>query len=1469
MSPEGHDPARNPLPAKRFRENYESAIQVAEIERLISDLRARRGELRLPDHPAVDARWRYAEEMHANADSYKTGKEWAVAGDTLEVARMKLQEAFEADRQAVAGRERSEELRRRLDSIRWTDHPLCRDLKKKLDAILAKDGGRWMAAWRSSDLEPAERLLAEADSILGVAEIRNVEAAESIELAAAWRRIEETMPGDRSLDHRIAPEIEERRQRCRTAREAHDRGEFERSLAVWRMDLDPIAELLQKDRSVAEEAASARRQFDQSIGRRPRNRPLSNQLSDGLRMLVVEADGAEECVKRGEYLEAARTLKDAAQRVGRLVADDLEAFAEAEAAREAFVEFETAGRLRRSVWSQRVAEFEAIRTLAVEASGKRDAGDFKGATSDWKEARRRLGVALGEDASHHRESIVALEKFRRKFKSMPARLLDRSVRTDVERLVRRESTLVDWLADGKFSEVEDAVARSVGSLDRLLQDDARLHRMAIEARDDAHAFDVDLPEDLDPAVQSSLRSSASEIDAIELEARQAFDLGEYEDAASTWKRWKDQRVVFGEKAHEEARRFDTRRRRRLVLRGVAIAAVTVIVIAGAVEGFARYRLGGLRAGFEAMVTTSIEHPGLVAERQSLGARLDSFGSGSMVVAPDWFRDHAELDRRLQGLERSIMVAGDLRERLDAQSRDLMPGVVVPDSLASRIDARASSLGEAGDRWDELDFEASERLLADIESTTPPLEVQLAEATRIREAIDALPKGPELPEADGIDVTELIERFDSARVAAERHWNELEFESAAARIEDAQRLLADTALSIRRLQADSSRIVFAEIWHAADNAARKAAADEDDVDEVDRLDGSAAKWFEIEKFEEAQADWNRAADLARITLARGAEGANALAVARRNWEGREKQPDWTLPQKELANRFDVARQKALEASELEEDGRVTKATSVYIDANTRWNQANAEARKRVTDAWNTLDSDVDDIWVMDKAIKLLLEIEPGNIRLEEAGQKMAFRKGTPRDGMRLPYPLTDGESIDLVYIEPGIHSVGDPAPDRDVVEDRDYRRIRISRGYWISATEVTQAQYEAVMGVNPSRLPGDRLPVTNVSWVDACVFAGRIKAVSGLDRSGEAIRYQPRLPTEVEWEIAARSGERHADFQRPLEQLAWYDGNSAGRPHPVGGLADNGDVPGLPESGINDALGNVSEWCYDYHSEDWLDHLVDDDPGGPRTGDARTIRGGSFLGGRDEVALTFRRPLATNAAASDVGFRLVLSSVVSPEQITADERLERKDPLLRGIPDGNLEFKTVSIDGVPVEFVRLPIAEDGGFLWMSTTEVTNRLWSAAGALTGREIGGPNEPAVNMTLYDTDKFFRSIRKTIDGRLPTMAEWSRACRAGGKGPYAIGDSSRSDDLDRFAWLGLGPTAKVRRVAYDKKPTYWGLYDIHGNAEEWCAAVGRRKDSGPVMGGSVRSTPLQVGVDVEQIEPGSMFNEVRGFRLVAEKLP
>ena len=1478
MKPEGIEPGWTPVPVTRFREVYEDPTQVAEIERIISDLRAKRGELSLPSHPAVDVLWKYAEEMHRNADSYKTGKEWAVAGDTLELSRAKLLEAFDVDRRAVAGRNYADQLRARLDSITWTDHPFCNDLRKKLEAILGKDGGSWNLAWNSSDLASAAGLLAEANSILSVAEQQNVDAAESLDLNASWRRIEDAVPDGRPLDQRVGREIEDRCQRCRSAREAHDRGDFARSLATWRVDLDPLAELLEKDRRAAEDAAAAKRQFEQSIGRRPQNRPLSNPLSEGLRQLVADSDGAEDCASRGEYLEAARIWKEAFQRMGGLVADDLAAFGDAEEARQAFEEFENAGRVRRSVWSHRTDEFQAIRQLAVDAAGKKDAGDFKEAASDWKEARRRLGVAFGEDASHHREGIIALERFRRRLKAIPARLLARSVRTDVERLVKREAILVGWLADGKFSEVEDAVGRSVESLDRLLQEDARLYQEAIQARDESHAFEVVLPEAMPSAVQASLRSSAAEVDAIETEARQAFELGEYEDAAASWKRWKEGRVEFAAEAHQTLEKFARRHRRKMILRVASISVLVLVALLVFAEGFARYRMTGLLTEVESLSEPSIEHPVLNANQVELARQVMLDGSGTKLVTPIWFRDYSELAERTRALGNSIEISRGIRQRLAVQEgeEELLAGAGIPPVLEVLVRERNEALDQVIELWLEEDFEALTPILTRIELETPILVANLREATRVRSMLEALPTLEGLPDSRGVDFSKPRQAFEDTRASAEQAWKQRDFVLAEEQVKEARRLFTLLSVEILQRRAEKMQGDFRRLWDAPSNLGRKAAANEDDVDDVDGRAAAAKEWFKFKKYEEAEAEWEVAIKLAEKTLAEGAEGANALAMARRGWEGREAQPSWTREdsgQKELARRFELAISKAEEAFSLENDGRVAKATSGYRDAIFRWNEALKESQTKVTEARQLIQSDAGDIRAMEKAIRLLRIIDPDDLGLEASSKRLAFRRSAPIDGMRLPYPIKDGVSIDLVYIEPGVYKVGDPTPLRQVVEDRDYRRIRISRGYWISANEVTQEQYEVITGERPARVLGKGLPVTDVTSVEAIAFSRGILGIMALDDNGDPDRYDFRIPTETEWEVAARSGEWHSSFKQPLDEIAWFKENSGARCHPVGLLIDNGNGNRAPKGGLHDTLGNVAEWCYDFHAEDWLDHLVDDDPGGPRAGEARVVRGGSFLDERDETTLTARKSLATDSRASDVGFRLVLTTVQSPEQITAAERRERMDPLLRGIPDADLEFKTVTIAGVPVEFVHLPIGDEGEYLWMSTTEVTNKLWSKVGKVTGREIGGPSTPAVNMSLYDTDKFFKEIRRQegrgMDLRLPTQEEWIRACLAGGPGPYAIGDRSRSVDLDRFAWIGLGPKAGLQRVAYGKKPSYWGLYDIHGNAEEWCAAVGRNKDAGPVMGGSVRSKPLEAGADQMKKEPGSMFNEVRGFRMVAEKLP
>lgn len=145
-------------------------------------------------------------------------------------------------------------------------------------------------------------------------------------------------------------------------------------------------------------------------------------------------------------------------------------------------------------------------------------------------------------------------------------------------------------------------------------------------------------------------------------------------------------------------------------------------------------------------------------------------------------------------------------------------------------------------------------------------------------------------------------------------------------------------------------------------------------------------------------------------------------------------------------------------------------------------------------------------------------------------------------------------------------------------------------FYIGKTEVTQRLWSAVMGSNPSNFRGDNLPVENVTWYDCQEFAERLSRLTGCVF---------RLPTEAEWEYAARGGNKSRGFEYSgsgdLGRVAWYDANSSNMTHPVGQKFDN-------ELGIYDMSGNVWEWCADLYSNDYSS---------PRNSSYRVIRGGGW------------------------------------------------------------------------------------------------------------------------------------------------------------------------------------------------------------------------------------------------------------------
>jgi len=215
----------------------------------------------------------------------------------------------------------------------------------------------------------------------------------------------------------------------------------------------------------------------------------------------------------------------------------------------------------------------------------------------------------------------------------------------------------------------------------------------------------------------------------------------------------------------------------------------------------------------------------------------------------------------------------------------------------------------------------------------------------------------------------------------------------------------------------------------------------------------------------------------------------------------------------------------------------------------------------------------------------------------------------------------GVDIEFVRIPPGAFDMGSEHGDSD---ERPVHRVRISKAFELGKYPVTQEQWEAVMGSNASYFKGPDRPVETVSWNDAQEF------LKNLNARGDRRLY--RLPTEAEWEYAARAGTT-SDSLEGLDAVAWYRGNSGGQTHPVGQKQPNA-------WGLYDMLGNVWEWCQDWYAPDYYKNSPQVDPPGPPSGSQRVLRGGSWgvVPGASARRAVYRG--VPGFRSPDLGFRCV-------------------------------------------------------------------------------------------------------------------------------------------------------------------------------------------------------------------------------------
>jgi formylglycine-generating enzyme required for sulfatase activity len=242
----------------------------------------------------------------------------------------------------------------------------------------------------------------------------------------------------------------------------------------------------------------------------------------------------------------------------------------------------------------------------------------------------------------------------------------------------------------------------------------------------------------------------------------------------------------------------------------------------------------------------------------------------------------------------------------------------------------------------------------------------------------------------------------------------------------------------------------------------------------------------------------------------------------------------------------------------------------------------------------------------------------------ASSFMGSRAGEERD-----WEIAPDVKMTFCWCPPGEFLMGSPKAAEEQLCDEDQVEVKLTKGYWMGKTQVTQAQWFAIMEKNPSKFRGDELPVERVNWFATQDFLIKINQFVGHTDKGQMV-----LPTEAQWEYACLAGNKGLYSGGTIHEVAWYDKNSEGQTHPVG--LKNPNIWGL-----FDMHGNVWEWCADHHEERLPGGV---DPCVSNTDECPVYKGGGWYS--DEFfCLAARRSYSAPAHCScGLGFRVARISI---------------------------------------------------------------------------------------------------------------------------------------------------------------------------------------------------------------------------------
>jgi formylglycine-generating enzyme required for sulfatase activity len=409
-------------------------------------------------------------------------------------------------------------------------------------------------------------------------------------------------------------------------------------------------------------------------------------------------------------------------------------------------------------------------------------------------------------------------------------------------------------------------------------------------------------------------------------------------------------------------------------------------------------------------------------------------------------------------------------------------------------------------------------------------------------------------------------------------------------------------------------------------------------------------------------------------------------------------------------------------------------------------------------------------------------------------------------------LTNSVGMKLRLIKPGSFVMGcDSGEDNE----KPAHRVTLTKPFFIGVCEVTQQQYEKVMGTNPSSVKGTRRPVDSVSWNDAYEFCQRLS---------ETENRPYRLPTEAEWEYACRSGTTTKYYwsDEADGRYAWTSHNSSKVAHDVGARLPN-------VWGLYDMSGNVSEWCADWYEARYSDGDDQSDPKGPSNGQSRVIRGGSWCDGPWYCHSADRYGGEPDLCSWYVGFRIVLDSkTAGAVHLQIDQISERAKRLYN-----ELDWHDVLTNSVGM---KVKLIKPGSFMmrswsepfqtpvhktltkpfYIGVCEVTQQQYEKVMDANPSRYKGSMLPVDSVSWNDANEFCQRLSETENRpyRLPTEVEWEYACRAGTTTDYYWGN--KPDDW--YAWTRHNSSYIVHDVG-TRLPNAWGLHDMSGNVWEWCA--------------------------------------------------